>query len=92
MSAESTRVQRSEVLQGVKEVVGEQMGLDPATIQERDLLAEDLNCDSLDLVEIAMNLEEAFELAIPDQFSDEMKSIGQVTDGVLRLLGRAADA
>jgi acyl carrier protein len=65
--------------------------MDPATLRESDALVEDLGCDSLDIVEISMGLEEHFDISIPDDFNEEVGTIGQVTDGVLRLhAGHAA--
>ena len=51
-----------------------------------DSLRDDLGCDSLDLVEISMLLEEQFEIEIPDDFGEEIDTITQVSDGVTRLL------
>ena len=77
--------ERPEILTGVKAIVAEQMGMDPQKIAESDVLEDDLGCDSLDMVEIAMNLEDHFDISIPEDFTDEVKTIGDVTDGVVRL-------
>jgi acyl carrier protein len=81
-------VDRSDVLKNVKEIVGEHMGMQAEQIKESHALIEDLGCDSLDLVEIAMELEEHFDIAIPDGFDEQMRTIGDVTDGVLQLIGK----
>ena len=78
---------RSEVFRGVTTAVAEQMGIAPEKIRESDALVEDIGCDSLDIVEISMLLEEQFDISIPDEFGDKVGTVGQVTDGVLRLLG-----
>ena len=83
-----TVVDRTDALQNVKEIVGEHMGMQAEQIKESHVLIEDLGCDSLDLVEIAMELEEHFDIAIPDEFDEQMRTIGNVTDGVLQLLGK----
>ena len=83
-----TIADRGEVLQNVKEIVGEHMGMQAEQIKESHVLIDDLGCDSLDLVEIAMGLEEHFDIAIPDGFDEQMRTIGNVTDGVLQLLGK----
>jgi acyl carrier protein len=83
-----TVVGRTDVLQNVKEIVGEHMGMQAEQIKESHALVDDLGCDSLDLVEIAMELEEHFDIAIPDGFDEQMRTIGNVTDGVLQLIGR----
>ena len=89
-SATPATPDRSEVLSGVIGVVALQMGMDPVKIGESDALEEDLGCDSLDIVEISMELEEHFGISVPDEFGDQVKTIGNITDGVLRLLAAHA--
>jgi acyl carrier protein len=64
------------------------MAIPPERIQESHTLIEDLGCDSLDLVEISMEAEEQFGIGIPDDFIDRIRTVGDVTDGVLELLGQ----
>jgi len=78
---------RQAVLAGVTSVVGEHLGISPESISEQHLLTDDLGCDSLDLVEISMQLEEHFDISIPDEFAENIGTIGKVTDGVIALLG-----
>jgi acyl carrier protein len=77
---------RDRVLEDVKHIVAEHMGMEAAKIAESDTLGEDLGCDSLDVVEISMMLEEHFDISIPDEFGEEMRTMGDVTDGVLQLV------
>ena len=63
--------------------------MDVDTIRESDAFIEDLGCDSLDVVEISMELEEHFDISIPADFGDTAKTIGHATDGIMRLLGEA---
>lgn len=90
MTASRTQPSRQDVLGIVVGIVAEQMGLDPAKIRESDLLTEDLGCDSLDLAEIAMEIEEQLQISVPDEFNEELKAIGDVTDGIMQLLGQGA--
>ncbi len=90
-STNPTRPDRNEVLKGVVSVVAEQMGMDCERIGEGDSLSDDLACDSLDIVEISMELEEHFDISVPDGFGDTVQTIGSVTDGIMQLLaGRHA--
>jgi acyl carrier protein len=83
---------RGAVLAGVVGVVAEQMGIAPESIGEGDALVEDIGCDSLDVVEISMELEEQFDISIPEELSDQARTVGQITDGILGLLaGTASD-
>jgi acyl carrier protein len=68
------------------EVIAEQMGRGAEELKPSDSLRDDLGCDSLDLVEISMLLEEQFEIEIPDDFAEEVDTLDQVADGVSRLL------
>lgn len=78
--------QRAEVLRDVQEIVAEHLGMQMERVRESDALIEDLGCDSLDIVEISMELEEHFDISIPDEFDEQMRTIGHVTDAVLRLV------
>jgi acyl carrier protein len=81
---------RDRVLEDVKQIVAEQISIAMDGITPRSALVEDLGCDSLDIVEISMELEEHFDITIPDDVGEQMRTIGEVTDGVLQLLaGRA---
>jgi acyl carrier protein len=77
---------RDEVLESVAQIVAEQIGAQADRIAEGNALVEDLGCDSLDIVEIAMELEEHFDISIPDESDKTARTIGDVTDGVLQLL------
>ena len=77
---------RDEVLEGVRQIVADQIDAPGDRIAESSALVEDLGCDSLDIVEIAMELEEHFDISIPDEFDKTARTIGDVTDGVLQLL------
>ena len=82
------QVDRNEVLRAVIGIVAEQMGMEPDAIRESAALEEDLGCDSLDIVEITMEIEEHFDISVPDEAGEDMKTIADVTDGVIQLLGR----
>ena len=77
---------RDDVLQSVAQIVAEQIGMQVDRIEESNALVEDLGCDSLDIVEISMELEEHFDISIPDEFDKRARTIGDVADGVLQLL------
>ena len=81
---------RDQVLAAVKQIVGEQMDIAPEQIQETDDLFNDLGCDSLDVVEITMEVEDHFDIDVPDDQSQQRRTISEVSDGVLQLLGQPA--
>lgn len=82
---------RPQVIEDVKSIVAEHMCIAPETIRESSNLEIDIGCDSLDLVEIMMEVEEHFDIDVPDEISDEVDTIGDVADGVLGLLGENAE-
>jgi acyl carrier protein len=79
---------RQEVLEDVKRIVSEFATVPPGQIQESHALLADLGCDSLDIVEITMEVEEHFDISVPDDQEQEIRTVGDIADGVLRLLGQ----
>ena len=82
---------RQTVFEDVKKIVAEQMGIALEAIQETSHLDTDLDFDSLDRVEIVMELEEHFDISVPDEVADEIRTIGDIVDGVIRLCEGAED-
>ncbi len=62
----------------VIEIVGEFLGLDVTEIKADSLLKEDLGADSLDFVELVMELEEAFDFEADEDKLAEMKTISDI--------------
>ena len=60
----------------VIDIVAQQMGHDKGKISRTSKFTEDLNADSLDQVELVMELEEAFETDIPDSDAEKIKTVG----------------
>jgi acyl carrier protein len=77
---------RPEVLAGVKQIIAEFSSMRPDDIQETDDLIVDLGMDSLDIVEAVMEAEEQFNISVPDPQSQPMRTVGEVTDSILRVL------
>jgi len=79
---------RDRILADVKQIVGEHMEIAPETVRDGDALVADLGCDSLDVIEITMEVEEHFDVTVPDEASERIDTVGQIADGVLELRGR----
>ena len=63
------------VFEKVKNVIVEQLGLDEAEVTMEANFADDLGVDSLEIFEIVMSLEEAFEIEIPNEDIENIKDV-----------------
>ena len=68
----------SEVFDKVKKLVIEKLGANPDNISTESTFIGDLGADSLDTVELIMDLEEDFGIEIPDEDAEKLKTVGDV--------------
>jgi acyl carrier protein len=73
---------REEVYDRVKEVLVDKLGVDEGEITEDAAFQEDLDADSLDLVELIMELEDQFHIKISDEDAQKIQTVGQAVDYV----------
>ncbi len=71
-----------EIFEKVREIVVETLSCDLEDVKLESSLAEDLNADSLDAVELNLALEDAFGISIPDEALEEMKTIRSIVEYV----------
>lgn len=71
-----------ETFEKVREIVVETLSCDLEDVKLESSLAEDLNADSLDAVELNLALEDAFGISIPDEALEEMKTIRSIVEYV----------
>ncbi len=64
----------------VKEIIIEQLGVDPEEVTNDASFINDLGADSLDTVELVMALEEEFDIEIPDEEAEKLQTVGQAID------------
>jgi acyl carrier protein len=64
----------------VKEIIVEQLGVDPAEVVSGSSFVNDLGADSLDTVELVMAFEEEFGIEIPDEEAERIQTVGNAID------------
>ena len=62
----------------IRGLVAEQLGVDIETLTPEANILEDLGADSLDVVELVMAIEEEFDIEIPDEDAEAMRTLGDV--------------
>lgn len=65
-----------EIADQVKEIISQQLDVDVAQIQPESRFIEDLSADSLAIVELVLAFEEKFEIDIPDEETDNIRTVG----------------
>lgn len=63
--------------QRVREIVGNELGVEPEKVTPEASFVEDLGADSLDTVELVMAFEEEFGIDIPDEDAEQMATVGE---------------
>ncbi len=78
---------RSTALDAVREVATEVLSVDADQVTESARFKEDLDADSLDLVELVMGLEERFDITVPEEDLEGVTTVGHAVDLVLGKVG-----
>ena len=72
----------ADVYDRMKKIIVEQLGVDEADVTPQASFVEDLNADSLDLVELIMSLEEEFNLEISDEDAEKIHTVSDALEYV----------
>ncbi len=67
-----------EAMDKIKKIIVDQLGVDESKITEDSSFVDDLGADSLDIVELIMAFEEEFDMEIPDEDAEKIKTVGDV--------------
>ena len=70
----------SNTLDKISEVIADKLGVEPAKITPEAKFVEDLGADSLDTVELIMQLEDEFNIEIPDEEAEKLTTVGSVAE------------
>jgi acyl carrier protein len=68
----------------IKSIIVSQLGVDESAVVPKAKFVEDLGADSLDIVELVMAMEEAFEVDIPDEEAENIRSIEDATSFITK--------
>src|SRR5438105_2343926 len=88
--AKEKAMDRAEAFAILKEAAVEVLAVDPSAVTEEARFKEDLDADSLDLVEFVMALEERFDISVPEEDLDGVDTVGQALTLVMGKLGANA--
>ncbi|MFZ4754951.1 MAG: acyl carrier protein [Miltoncostaeaceae bacterium] len=80
-------VDRAQALSEIQAILVEQLGVEASEVVESASFAEDLNADSLDLVEMIMEMEDKFGVKIPDEEAEKIVTVGDAVDYVVARAG-----
>jgi acyl carrier protein len=80
-------MERADALATIKDVAAEVLSVEPDQVTETARFKEDLDADSLDLVELVMGLEERFDIEVPEDDLEGVTTVGQAVDLVLTKVG-----
>lgn len=71
---------KQEILERIQKILADQLSIELETIEVTSNIIEDLNADSLDIVELVMSLESEFDMAIMDEEAERIRTVGDAVD------------
>ena len=71
---------QKEIVEKVKQIISEQLGVEEAEVTPSASFVDDLGADSLDTVELVMALEENFDIEIPDDAAEKIRTVQDAID------------
>lgn len=72
-----------DIFEQVKELLVDQLGVDEAAISMDSDFIDDLNADSLDIVDLIITLETEYDISIPDEDAQRLKTVGDAVDFIV---------
>ena len=73
-----------QIAEKVKQIIVEQLGLDEGEVTSSASFVDDLGADSLDTVELVMAFEEAFDIEIPDEDAEKIRTVQDAIDYIVK--------
>jgi acyl carrier protein len=81
-------VNREQIFEKIREIVVEELGVSAEKVTEQARFIEDLGADSIGVMELVMKMEEAFDIQIPDQDIEKIRTVGDAIDYILSKKGQ----
>ncbi|MCC6011768.1 acyl carrier protein [Candidatus Caldipriscus sp.] len=79
---------REEILAKIRDIVVEELGVSAEKVMEEARFIEDLGADSIGVMELVMKMEEAFDVQIPDQDIEKIRTVKDAIDYILSKKGQ----
>lgn len=76
-----------ELFNSIKQMIVDQLGVDEDTITEDSSFVDDLNADSLDMVELVMAMEQEFDISVPDEVAEKVGTVGDAVEFIKSSIG-----
>lgn len=74
-----------ELFASIKSLIVDQLGVDEDSITMDSSFVDDLNADSLDMVELVMAMEQEFDISIPDEVAEKVGTVGDAVEFIKNL-------
>lgn len=68
------------VFDEIKSILADQLTVKEDDIEMSSILADDLGADSLDAIDIVMSIEDMYQIEVPDEVVEEMKTVGDIVN------------
>lgn len=68
------------IFEKLKDIIVDQLGVDEDAVTMEATMQEDLGADSLDIVDLITTIEDEFDLSIPDEAVEEIKTVGDIAN------------
>lgn len=73
----------NEVFENLKGIIVEQLGVEEDLVKMEATFVDDLSADSLDIVELVMEIEEKFDIEVPDEDAEKIVTVGDVVNYIV---------
>ncbi|NLZ71930.1 MAG: acyl carrier protein [Clostridiaceae bacterium] len=73
-----------EIFENIRGLIADQLGLEEENIQMDSDIIDDLNADSLDVVDLIVTLENEYDLSIPDEDAQHLKTVGDAVNFIVQ--------